>query len=342
MEQTQQKRIFINLDGLKNSPSIIKFALTERNDGKTTCAKCMALESFFESGKTAIFARRFSTEFTEDFFTSFVCNERIEKALRGHEYKFEKATKEKTGAMLIKDGETYKRAIAFVPMSKAGRLKSNFDWKTHKNLYYDEFIPLDGRYLKNEMQNILELYKTIDRGHYDNAVYIFGNKITRDNPLFQYFNITRWKNGLNSYQNGALSVLVWNNPKNNNLPQNSRFNDLVRGTDYEEYNAGEFLLNTKHLIQQQHSRVMLCRIADKGKLYGIYYAGASLVVDNLHQGAPPSVTLCVAPQPPNLCAVFLQANDDLNKILQSYKYNNALFFATELIAEKLQKFYKAI
>lgn len=339
-----RKRVFINLDGLINSPSILKAAITERNDGKTTSAKCLALDSFFESGKTAIFARRFSTEFSDDFYLSFVCNERIEKALRGHEYKFEKVGKGKTGALLIKDkdGETWRRAIAFLPMSMAGRLKSNFDWKTHKNIFYDEFIPLDGRYLKNEITAILELYRTIDREHFDNYVCIFGNKITRDNPLFQYFNIKRWKNGLNSYQNGALSVLVWANSNNAILSEKRLFNDLVRGTDYEEYNAGEFLLNTSHLIQPTHTRILSCRVAHKNHVYGVYYAGASLVIDELHATAPPSITLCIEPQPPNLCAVYLQGARDYWDILQRYKYNNALYFASELIAERLDKFFKAI
>ena len=60
--------IYINLDPLVKRDSIFKMCLSDRGDGKTTELKRLALESFYESGKTAVFCRRFCSEMENDDF----------------------------------------------------------------------------------------------------------------------------------------------------------------------------------------------------------------------------------------------------------------------------------
>lgn len=339
------KQVYIDLHPLAREKSIFKMAISDRSDGKTTEAETLAIESFDASGKAAVFSRRFGTEINEKFFEEFAQNLHVHPhVLDGRDYDFIKPSKKRLGTLLLQphDSDVKRPAVSFVPLSMAGRLKSALGYNTHKNVYIDEYIPLDGRYLKNEVELILELYKTIDRNHFDNYVMVTANKVTRFNPVFDYFDITTWKKGLNTYKNGALSLLVYSNKGNAQTCENSAFGDLVRGTKYEAYNAGEFLRNFNELLKTPHSRICLLYIAHRGKLYGVFQSENDVVVDYARQGGMPAPVVCVEPQPPEMRAVWLDTLPNAQKMLQAYKYANRLFFANEIILNDLKKIYDAV
>lgn len=339
------KQVYIDLNPLARDKSIFKIALSDRSDGKTTGAQRLAVESFDDSGKAAVFSRRFGTEFTDKFFEEFERNLKVfPELLDGRDYDFINPSKKRLAAFLLqpREGGEKRPAVTFVPLSMSGRVKSALGYSSHKNIYIDEYIPLDNRYLPNEAELLLELYKTIDRNHFDNYIMVTGNKITRFNPLFQYFNIQQWKKGLNSYKNGALSLLVYSNKGNAQSCQKSPFGELVKDTKYEEYNAGEFLRSYSELVKQQHSRICLLYIAHRGKLYGVYQSETDIVIDYARKDGAPAVRVCVEPQPPEMRATWLNANTNALHLLQAYKYSNRLFFANELIMNDLTKVYNAV
>lgn len=339
------RQVYIDLHPLAAEKSIFKMAISDRSDGKTTEVQTLAVESFDESGKAAVFSRRFGTEFTERFFEEFDQNLHVHPhVLAGRDYDFIKPSKKRLGALLIqpRDSDVKRQAITFVPLSMAGRLKSALGYNTHRNIYIDEYIPLDGRYLKDEVDAILELYKTIDRNHFDNYIMVCGNKVTRFNPVFQYFNINTWKKGLNSYQNGALSLLVYSNKGNTQACEKSAFGDLVRGTKYEAYNAGEFLRNYAELIKKGHSRICLLYIAHRGKIYGVYQSENDVVIDVARRDGMAAACVCVEPQPPEMRAIWLSSAPNALHLLQAYKYANRLYFENEIIMNDLSKVYAAV
>lgn len=344
--KNKTKQVYIDLLPLVREKSIFKMAISDRSDGKTTGAEELAVKTFDESGKSAIFSRRFGTEFTDDFFTEFEENLHVHpEVLAGRDYDIVRPSKKRLGALMLEplEGGAKTRAVTFVPLSMAGRLKSALGYKTHKNIYLDEYIPLDNRYLPNEVEMILELYKTIDRNHFDNYVMICGNKITRFNPVFQYFNITRWKKGLNTFQNGAFSLLIYSNKGNTQACEKSTFGDLVRGTKYEAYNAGEFLRNYSELIKTSHSRIILLYIAHHGKRYAVFQSESDIVIDNApRSGGMSAPCVCIEPQPPETRAFWLSSMPNAQSLLQAYKYSNRLFFANEMIMNDLQKVYAQI
>ena len=339
------KQVYIDLSPLARDKSIFKIAISDRSDGKTTFAERLAVETFDESGKAAVFSRRFGTEFTDLFFDEFAQNLHVyPHVLAGRDFDIVKPSKKRLGALMLppKDSNKKRVAVTFLPVSMAGRLKSALGYNTHKNVFFDEYIPLDGRYLPNETEALLELYKTIDRNHFDNYVMLCGNKITRNNPAFQYFGINTWKKGLNSYKNGALSLLVYSNKGNVQSCEKSAFGDLVRGTSYEEYNAGEFLRSYAELIKAPHSKICLLYIAHRGKLYGVYQSESDVVIDNARRGGMPARCVCVEPQPPEMRAIWLDTDTNALHLLQAYKYANRLFFANEMILDELKKVYAAV
>lgn len=347
----EKKKVYINLRPLAKEKSIFKIALSDRSDGKTTQDVWLSVESFDESGKSATFARRYGTEMDALFF------DQIERALKTEDktgefkgigtrdYDFKKPNKrEGVGRLFLQplDSDKKKTAITFVPLSKSGDLKGAFDCSTHRHLFVDEYIPLRrSRYFKGEVNAILELYRTIDRNTFQNYVMITGNKIDKDNPLFSFFNITSFKKGMNTYKNGALSLLVYSNKGNAKLVEESTFGDLVRGTAYEEYATGGFLNSYDAVIKASHSKIALCYVAHSGRLYAAYQSESDAVLD-VARGNMPAPVVCVEPVAPSFGATWLQNAPDVRALLASFKYDNKLFFANEAVMNDLQKFYAAL
>lgn len=344
------KMVYINLRPLAAEKSIFKMAISDRSDGKTTGAVWLAVESFDASQKSATFCRRYNTEMGALFF------EQVERSLKtrdkygiwqgigSRDFDFVKPSKKDgVGRLLLQplDSDHKETAITFAPLSKAGRLKSAFDYETHRHLFIDEYVPLDNRYLPNEFEAILELYRTIDRNHFDNYVMICANKVTEHNPVFDYLNIREWKNGLNTYKNGAFSLLCYHNKGNAKIVEKSAFNDLVRGTAYEAYTAGGFLRTNKQLLKAYFSRLALCYVAHEGRLFGCYQSENDAVFAPA-RGNMPAPVVCVEPQAATFGAVWLQNAPDVRAVLASFKYENRLFFDSESTLNTLRKVYAAI
>lgn len=341
--------IYINLDPLVNRDSIFKMCLAERGPGKTTEMKRLALETFYETGKTAVFCRRFSTEIENaEFLDTFDAN--IKKAhpelLKGRKYAVKGSKKAGYGFFVSgkgKESVEMKKAISFLPLSMASKKKSAFDYDTHKNIYIDEYIPENGIYLKNEANIILNLYMTVDRQHNDNYIMICGNKVTRFNPLFDFFNIERFKTGLNSYQNGALDVLIYRNKGNAETATRSRFGDLVTGTSFEGYNAGDFLESEiDKLISTKHSANAVLKIYAHGDFFAAYVACNALCMDRAGRADGETAFAAEYTNAPNVIDIRADNAKTVRKMLQFYRYNNRLFYYSDNIYHKLKDFFKYI
>lgn len=352
---------YIDLHPFAARQSIFKMCLSDRSDGKSTEMSALALETYLQTGKAGVFARRFGTEFDEDFFNTFENNLRKEKdekhfyLLKGRKFKIKGSHKKGFHAFITDEGGNIFHehpTISFYPLSMSGRKKSAFAWETHKNIYVDEYIPLDGIYLRtkvSEAEIILEWYKTIDRKHYDNYVMIAGNKMTRFNPVFEYFNITEWKqSGVTTFQNGRFDLLVWRNKENAREEEKSPFGELVNGTKYAGYNCGGFLSDDNVMIKKEHSKVKFCEVITGNYCYAAYYAPNSLVFapcslnrvacDNL------CVRTCESPTNPIYGAIWIDAPQarDMRNVLSYFKHNNGIFFDSEMTAQRLKKFYNKI
>ena len=341
------KRHFIDLAPLWGKGAIFNVALSDRSDGKTTAIQAQAIADADKNGKRAIISRRFSTEITAGYFDEMIknLNNKDKNILSGRDYDFAKPRKgnlPKPAQFLLQPREGGEKipVVDFVPLSLAGRYKSSLGHETHGNIYIDEYIPLDNRYLPNECEQMLELYKTVDREHFDTRLTVTGNRVTRYNPIFEYFNINEWKKGVNLYQNGALAVLVYSSANNRQIAQKSAFSDLIRGTKYEGYNNGEFLRAPDMAIMRTHSTVQVVRISHGGKVYGVYQAGAALVIDD--NAKAHGVCVCVEPAPTAHNATWLQAVPYIREILRQYKHANSIYCANELIAHSIKTFFDKI
>ena len=69
--------------------------------------------------------------------------------------------------------------VYFLPLSMASKLKSQItNIKRIKVIDFDEYMPLDGRFIPEEVGQLLEFWKSIDRDRNEVQIILLGNKIS--------------------------------------------------------------------------------------------------------------------------------------------------------------------
>ena len=141
--------------------ALTSIVFSDRSDGKTFDCKVRALEDYEKDKSITIYMRRYKTEITSKLYNSFF-NEvlNVEKYEKYRNWLFKGS---KTGIQVKTSlkGE-WDWIVYFVPLSVSGTIKSQLSEVLRvKTIDYDEFIPLDGRYLKDEPKTLMEFYDRI-------------------------------------------------------------------------------------------------------------------------------------------------------------------------------------
>lgn len=245
---------------LKKYNALTNFVLSDRRDGKTSDIKIRGFINYIDHKGEYVYVRRNDSEFEKSMYETFyndiitlykqgklVCEDkRIEKLL---DYDF---LHTKSGVYIREKGtKTWGKLCSFIPLSKSGKLKSALAIENIETIEYDEFVPLDGRYLKNEMQLLMELYKSVDSDRDKTLLNLFGNRIDEFNPFFDYFDIHLGiqKERIKLYKGGTVAVQIYVNEEHREKRKESRFNKMVAGTEYEDYNNGGTLIDRQIKIR---------------------------------------------------------------------------------------------
>lgn len=230
--------------------AIFNLALSDRSDGKTFDVKYRTLEDYLNDRSQHMLVRRWSTEITSAMATTFfneVFDKKPEMAKAYEGYEFKGTTTAVYIRPRVEEGEKnpnkWDVICHLVPLTKAGKLKSNWDVKRIVEIDFDEYAPLDGRYIKDECIYMLELYKSVDRDRHTTRFCIFGNKIDPFNPLFSFFDLdlSIEKSKMRLYRNGTLCVQIYSCEEHREHVAAGPLSDLVAGTSYEGYNQGSIL-----------------------------------------------------------------------------------------------------
>lgn len=237
--------------------ALFNLVLSDRSDGKTFNCKVRALEDYDKYGHTTVYVRRFDTEITPKMYLTFF-NEvfNVEKYAwyeEKYEFKYSKAGVE----IRLRDKyenkkEGWEWIVYFLPLSKAGKLKSQLDIQNIHMIDFDEYMPLDGRYLKDEMILLMELWKSIDRDRDSTQCILLGNKIDLFCPFFDFFGIEIdiEKARVRTYRNGSVAVQVYINEEHREAREEGKFKSAVKGTSYEEYDSGGIMRKANINIQE--------------------------------------------------------------------------------------------
>lgn len=241
---------YFTADYILSRGALINIVLSDRSDGKTVDAKVRILYDYMTYRYIGVYVRRYKTEITksmrESFFGQvFKINTTDKKILSIREfYKNAKFTGNKDG-IKVDLGYGPKWICFFVVLSMSVKLKSTLDdyIPSIKTINFDEYVPLDGRYIPNEVEFIIELYRSIDRDRDIVQLIILGNRITPFMPVLDYFDLSLSivNAKIKTYRNDTLAVQIYTSTEHVEKRKKSRFAELVSNTEYETYFYGGIL-----------------------------------------------------------------------------------------------------
>ena len=216
------KSMFYNGGELLSKNRLMNFVIGNRGGGKTYHWKVRSIKDFLEHGHQFIWIRRYNTEL-----------ENIKKWYDDIQHEFEGHDLEVTKKHIKIDG---KIAGYIGALSTSQRLKSN-SYPLVNKIIFDEFLIDKGslRYIKGEVELMLELIETIFRHRDNNNKVIFvANAISIVNPYFTYFNI---KPNLDKRftLSKHIAIELYTNDDFINMKKKTRFGDLISNTDYGKY-----------------------------------------------------------------------------------------------------------
>lgn len=283
--------------------AILNLVTSDRSDGKTFDIKLNALADYYHNKDITVVCRRFKSEMSEIFYGNFFGEvlDKCKEELKGLEnvgltwndieiiktWKFtysKKQVKVDTG-----NGEK-DLIIIFTPLSMTAKVKSIFNdyYKRIHKIRVDEYIPLDNVYLKNEVNILLELWKSIDRDRIldENQVLTqlicTGNKITPFVPMLDYFDIeiSLLSDKIRIYRNGTFAIQVYSSIEHRQKRKTSKFNELITGTAYEEYDNGGILNTFKIKTMSRGNREYWASFKTSKGEGTIWYSNREFVISN--------------------------------------------------------------
>lgn len=331
------KKVYINVDIARSDDrAIIKYIDSDRSDGKTTTMIKMAYDEYHETGKIAVCARRWVPEVTDLYINVLFAN--LKKVRPVGALKAAGSAK-KSGVHLYEDGKEF---AVVIPLSRVTAFKSSFDVATHRNLYIDEYVPLDRRYLFREAEIILDLYRTIDRDTWTNSVWVFSNHVTNNNPLFDYYDVIP-RDGISRWKNDRFLLLRVANKGNRAAVMSSPLGELTQGTPYGSFAAGGSLVSYDQFIHAKHDRGRMPVIIRDDIPLGLFYSSVGLVIDKATP-QPGDAVYTTAPNPGSGGGMYIkatQAKEVLNAFRRMF-HSGRIYAASDQILTAAQKFWKIL
>lgn len=226
------------------------------------------------------------------------------------------------------------------PLSTASILKSDA-FPDVQVIIFDEFI-IDNsgtyHYLKDEVRKFLDLYETVSRGR-DVKVFFLSNAVSISNPYFDFFHLNRPYNGNFQKFGNAKEILVENavNPNLTKMKQESRFGQIIEGSEYSEYAyENKWLLDNFDFIEKKTQRsCYYVTLKYKGEELGIWYDMEQMlffVSNDIDTNFKNVFCVTTDDHKPNimLLKVGIKEHASLRYIIQSYTYGAIRYESIQL------------
>ena len=177
-----------------------------------------------------------------------------------------------------------------MPLSIANILKSS-TYENVDTIIFDEFLIDKGNYhyLQNEVIQLLDVIETVARLREIRVIFL-GNAISITNPYFTFFNLSLPYNSevkiAKRDNNGNPLIIVYyaKNQKYREVKKQSRFGQLIDGTEYGKYAIdNEFLRDSKSFIRKKSKQCKFYFILVlNGKHYGVWcdYKDGMIYISN--------------------------------------------------------------
>lgn len=267
--------------------ALLSLVLSDRSDGKTFDCKARILEDYEKDKRIGIYVRRWKTEIDQNVYKNFF-NETWENNKdyeRFSEWEF-KGSKTKIEVRKNKN-DKWDTICYLIPLSVASRWKSKIqEINRIFTINFDEYVPMDNRYLPNETTLLLDLWKTIDRDRDIVQIIVLGNRIVPFCPILDYFNIDLKignKDMIRLYKNNTLAVQIYSCKEHREKREEGRFKSLVRDTDYEDYDSGDVLYAMDLELKSHEGFDYFCRFKTDRGTGTIWYKEGILVISEYNR-----------------------------------------------------------
>lgn len=264
--------IYLNFDKPISYNALLTFIITERGLGKSYGAKKFVAKHFLNKNKQFVYLRRYKTELKSAMLKNkmgvFWEQIKNDDELKNHKFSNTKDT------MYIDD-----KLCGFgIPLSTANILKSS-TYDNVDTIIFDEFLIDKGNYhyLQNEVIQLLDVIETVARLRNIRVIFL-GNAISITNPYFTFFNLTLPYNSevkiakRDNKGNPLIVIYYAKNQNYRNVKKQSRFGQLIDGTDYGKYAIdNEFLRDSKTFIKKKSKSCKFYFIlVVNSKIYGVW------------------------------------------------------------------------
>lgn len=223
--------------------ALINIVIGPRGSGKTYALKKKAVNDFVKKGKQFAYVRRFDTELEKvknNLFDDIIVN--------GDNHGLD--IQQKGDTFLFND-EVAGYAIA---LSRAQYFKSA-SFPLVDLIFFDEFIidKANSRYLKNEVQQLLDLYETIARTREGVKLFLLANSLSFVNPYTIYWSLKLPKNkNICKAVDGLVLCEIVDVPGFTEMKKQTTFGKLIQGSQYEDYIVNnQFILDSDTFIEKK-------------------------------------------------------------------------------------------
>lgn len=261
----------LSLKDIDGETPAIFVSIGNRSTGKTTYFNKMLVNRFKKGKGKFLLLYRWKYELSgvsDKFFKD------IKELFFPEDTMGEKVKEKGQYVELDLNGEVCGYAVAINGANSVKKLSHFFNDVTC--MFFDEFMPEDGRYCPDEVEKLQSIYSSISRGHGEPCRYVsvvmVSNRITVLNPYFEVWGFSSRIQHDTKYLKGAGVVLeCYFNEEISQRQQSTAFSRAFAGSKYQAYANTNVYLNDNltfiETIKEQTEYV--CTVSYKGQDFAI-------------------------------------------------------------------------
>jgi hypothetical protein len=231
---------FFDLQPLVAYNALLNFIISNRGAGKTYSGKQHVIRRFQKKDELFLFLKRTETEIeatADSFWDDVQTDKQVFKFVKNKFYIGDRSVDKDEEGNDVEE-ITWKLLGYAAALSTTSKLKG-ISPQNVKTIIWDEFIPYDGRYLRDEGIRLLDVMETIGRMNEDVRLYAFGNK-NEDGyyPVLHDLGVTKASdyedNKIYRFKNGEILVYSFTNKEYVKAKSKTKLGKVARGTSYFE------------------------------------------------------------------------------------------------------------
>jgi len=304
--------------------ALFNMMIGARGGGKTFGAMKHVINRYLKYGEKTFYLRRYKTELTKkDKLLDDMARIAYPDLIFGVDG---------TEAYLKRNEESEKEYfMTFGALSSMSQGKSipypDIFW-----LLFEEFIIPKGKslhYIKNEVEDFLDIYNTIDRYRGQVRAIMLANAIDIANPYFIFFGIMPDQNKeFYKYKNGELILQMCKQIEYKKYAANTRFGKFISGTPYGDYSTENYFRNDDNTFIEEKSAKAQARYAVKYRdlYFSVWLDFNTNIYYITKKQVPDKICFALTKDGHNYDTVMLEKADTMMKNLKRiYQYGYVRF-----------------